>query len=351
EIDGLPELTKVGAQREHTTGKETSVLHPSYGSGPKAQEEGKYGSGFYTKSDFIEILKYANERHIKVIPELNFPGHARAAIKAMEARYERLMKEGKEAEANENRLIDPADKSVYLSAQAYTDNVVSVAKESTYHFYEKVVDEITKMYAEAGLKLDVFHAGGDEVAEGAWTKSPLAAQLMKENPAIKDPKNLQTYFFGRLLKRLEKRNLEIHGWEEVALNKSADGKYIPNPEFVGRKVVPYIWNNIYDLDLGNRLANAGYPVVLCNVTNFYFDLAYNNDPLEPGLYWGGFVDTRANWAFAPFDMFKTTYKTSMGKPLNFSGLEKMKPEARKNVIGLEAQLWSETVKGRDMIEY
>lgn len=351
EIDGLPELTKVGAQREHTTGKETSVLHPSYGSGPKAYEEGKYGSGFYTKADFIEILKYANERHIKVIPELNFPGHARAAIKAMEARYERLMKEGKEAEANEYRLIDPADKSVYLSAQAYTDNVVSVAKESTYHFYEKVVDEITKMYAEAGLKLDVFHAGGDEVAEGAWTKSPLAAQLLKENPAIKDPKNLQTYFFGRLLKRLEKRNLEIHGWEEVALNKSADGKYIPNPEFVGRKVVPYIWNNIYDLDLGNRLANAGYPVVLCNVTNFYFDLAYNNDPQEPGLYWGGFVDTRANWAFAPFDMFKTTYKTSMGKPLVFTGLEKMKPEARKNVIGLEAQLWSETVKGRDMLEY
>lgn len=352
EIDGLPELTKVGAQREHTAGgMAASVLHPSYGSGPKAYEDGKYGSGFYTKADFIEILKYANERHIKVIPELNFPGHARAAIKAMEARYERLMKEGKEKEANEYRLIDPADQSVYLSAQAYKDNVVNVARESTYHFYEKVVDEITKMYQEAGLKLDTFHAGGDEVAEGAWTKSPEATQLLKENPSIKDAKNLQSYFFGRLLKRLEKRNLTIHGWEEVALTKSPEGKYLPNPEFVNKKVVPYIWNNIYDLDLGNRLANAGYPVVLCNVTNFYFDLAYNNDPQEPGLYWGGFVDTRANWTFAPFDMFKTTYQTSMGKPLNFAGLEKMKPEARKNVIGLESQLWCETVKGRDMLEY
>ncbi|GAB3330699.1 family 20 glycosylhydrolase [Larkinella ripae] len=352
EIDGLPELTQVGAQREHTAGgMAASVLHPSYGSGPKAYEEGKYGSGFYTKADFVEILKYATERHIKVIPELNFPGHARAAIKAMEARYERLMKEGKEKEANEYRLIDPDDKSVYLSAQAYKDNVVSVARESTYHFYEKVVDEITKLYAEAGLKLDTFHAGGDEVPEGVWTKSPQAAQLLKENPAVKDPKNLQSYFFGKLLKRLEKRNLAIHGWEEVALNKSPEGKYLPNPEFVNKKVVPYIWNNIYDLDLGNRLANAGYPVVLCNVTNFYFDLAYNNDPQEPGLYWGGFVDTRANWAFAPFDMFKTTYRTSMGKPLNFAGLEKMKPEARKNVIGLESQLWCETVKGRDMMEY
>ncbi|GAB3936732.1 family 20 glycosylhydrolase [Larkinella terrae] len=352
EIDGLPELTKVGAQREHTAGGMAApVLHPAYGSGPKAYEEGKHGSGFYTKADFIEILKYATERHIKVIPELNFPGHARAAIKSMEARYERLMKEGKEKEANEYRLVDPNDKSVYLSAQGYKDNVVNVARESTYHFYEKVVDEITKMYAEAGLKLDTFHAGGDEVAEGVWTKSPEAAQLLKDNPAVKDPKNLQSYFFGKLLKRLEKRNLSIHGWEEVALNKSPEGKYLPNPEFVGKKVVPYIWNNIYDLDLGNRLANAGYPVVLCNVTNFYFDLAYNNDPQEPGLYWGGFVDTRANWTFAPFDMFKTTYRTSMGKPLVFSGLEKMKPEARKNVIGLESQLWSETVKGREMLEY
>ncbi|WP_420148190.1 beta-N-acetylhexosaminidase, partial [Spirosoma sp.] len=351
EIDGLPELTQVGAQREHTSGKETPVLHPAYGSGPKAYDKGKYGSGFYTRADFIEILKYAKERHIKVIPELNFPGHARAAIKAMEARYQRLMKEGKEQEANEYRLIDPNDKSVYLSAQGYTDNVVSVGRESTYHFYEKVVDELTKMYEEAGVPMDVMHAGGDEVPEGVWTKSPEAAKLLAENPTIKDPKNLQTYFFGKLLQRLEKRKLEVHGWEEVALNKTPDGKYIPNPEFVGRNVVPYVWNNLFDLDLGNRLANAGYPVVLCNVSNFYFDMAYNNDPLEPGLYWAGYVDTWHNWAFAPFDMFKTTFKTAMGKPLNFAGLEKMKPEARKNIRGVESQLWSETVKGRDMAEY
>lgn len=351
EIDGLPELTKVGAQREHTSGKEAPALHPAYGSGPVAYDKGKYGSGYYTKADFIEILKYAKARHIKVIPELNFPGHARAAIKAMEARYERLMKEGKEQEADEYRLIDPDDKSVYQSAQGYTDNVVSVGRESTYRFYEKVVDEITKMYKEAGLPMDVMHAGGDEVPEGAWTKSPMAQKLLNDNPSLKDPKNLQTYFFRNLLKRLEKRNLAVHGWEEVALLKTADGKYEPNPEFVGKRVYPYIWNNLYDPDLGNRLANAGYPVILCNVSNFYFDLAYNNDPLEPGLYWAGYVDTRNNWTFAPFDMFKTTYKNSMGQPLSFAGLERMKPEARKNVVGIESQLWSETVKGRDMAEY
>ena len=364
EIEDLPELTEVGAQREHTSGKETAVLHPAYGSGPFAKAENKFGHGYYSRKDFIEILKYANERHIKVIPEVNFPGHARAAIKAMEARYERLMKEGKETEANEYRLIDPDDSSVYLSAQGYKDNVVSVARESVFHFYEKVVDEITEMYAEAGLKLDVFHTGGDEVPEGAWTKSPLAAELMRQHPEIRDPKNLQSYFFRELIKRLEKRNLEIHGWEEVALMKTPQGPYTPNPEFANRKVVPYIWNNIFDYpDLGYRLANAGYNVVLCNVSNFYFDLAYSKDPKEPGLYWAGFVDTRDAWTFAPFDMFKTTNKNALGQNLDLETgnmtagakskiiVEHLKAEARKNILGIEAQIWSETIKGGEMLEY
>jgi hexosaminidase len=362
EIKDLPELTTVGAQREHTSGKETAVLHPAYGSGPFAKAEGKYGHGYYSREDFVEILKYAHERHIKIIPELNFPGHARAAIKAMEARYERLMKEGKENEANEYRLIDPEDSSVYLSAQGYKDNVVCVARESVFHFYEKVVDEINVMYTEAGLTLDEFHTGGDEVPEGAWTKSPLAAALMKKHPEVKDPKNLQSYFFRELLKRLKTRNLQIHGWEEVALMKTPKGDYVPNPEFANKNVVPYIWNNMFDYpDLGYRLANAGYPVVLCNVSNFYFDLAYTKDPLEPGLYWAGFVDTRHAWTFAPYDMFKTTNKNSMGQNLDLESggsggrdvviVEHLKPEARKNILGVEAQIWSETIKGRQMLEY
>lgn len=355
EIKDLPELTAVGARRQHTTGKEASALHPAYGSGPYADGENNYGSGYYTREDFVEILKYANARHIKVIPELNFPGHARAAIKAMEARYERLMKEGKEEEANQYRLIDPEDKSEYLSAQSYTDNVVSVARESTFRFYEKVVDELAVMYKEAGLVMDEIHAGGDEVPEGAWTKSPMARELMSKHPEIKDPKNLQTYFFRELLKRLKKRNLRVNGWEEVALLKNEKGGYDPNPEFVGQDVVPFIWNNLFDYpDLAYRLANAGYPVVMCNVSNFYFDLAYTKDPREPGLYWAGFVDTRDAWLFAPFDMYKTTLVNSMGRKIDGEEqkeLERLLPSARKNILGLEAQLWSETIKGRDMVEY
>ncbi|PMD96160.1 beta-N-acetylhexosaminidase [Siphonobacter sp. BAB-5405] len=349
EIKSLPELTEVGSHRQHTAGMQTAALHPAYGSGPHADAKGKYGSGYYTRQDFIDILKYAQERHIQIIPEIGFPGHSRAAIKSMEARYERFMKEGKTKEAEEFRLIDPEDKSVYSSAQAFKDNVICVARESAYHFFETVIADVAKMYDEAGLKLTVLHVGGDEVPQGVWTKSPMVDELLKKHPEIKGPRYLQSYFFGQMLHRLKKYNLEIHGWEEVALNVDASGQYVANPDFVGKRVVPYIWNNVFDVDLGYRMANAGYPVVLCNVTNLYMDLAYNNDPKEPGLYWGGFVGPKNAWTFAPYDFAKTTYTNSLGKPLDFTGKQKLKN--RQNILGLEAQLWSETVKGRDMMEY
>lgn len=374
-IEGLPELTEVGAVRQHTTAYQNSVLHPGYGSGPFANAPGKNGHGHYTRADFIEILKYAQERHIVVIPEVNFPGHARAAIKAMEARYDRLMAEGKPEAANEFRLIDPDDQSRYISAQAYKDNVVCVVREETYHFYETVLNDILSMYDEAGVPISKFHIGGDEVPNGAWTGSPLVAEFMKQHPEIKDHHELHAYFIKTMTERLADKDLEWHGWEEVALMKSPEGGYEPNPYFIDKKVVPYIWNNLFDYpDLGYKLANAGYPVVLCNVSNFYFDLAYNKDPREPGLYWAGFINERDSWTFAPYNMFRTTLNSSMGHEIHVTAttmrngkkvdiveispgdlppfeLERLKPEAYKNIIGIEAQIWSETIKGRDMLEY
>ena len=358
EIPGLPELTEVGARREHAEGPEAPVVHPAYGSGPFADEPTSYGSGFYSRDDFIGILRHAARRHVKVIPELNFPAHARAAIKAMEARHRRLVAAGRPDEAEEYRLIDPDDHSVYLSAQGYRDNVVSVARESTYRFYEKVMDELAKMYAEAGLTMDEIHTGGDEVPTGAWADSPLAQKLLEREPGIGGVGNLQSHFFGRLSGILRSRGLHIHGWEEVALRReSADpgAALVPDPRFVADDVVIYVWNNLFDRDLGNRLANAGYRLVLCNVSNFYFDLAYEKDPREPGLYWAGFVDARDAYAFAPYDYALTTLRTALGEPIDVERavetLERMKPEARPRVIGVQAQVWSETIKGARMIEY
>lgn len=355
EIEGLPELTEVGGQRGHTT-KEANALHPSYGSGPFPNAEGSYGSGYYTRQEFIDLLQYAKSRHVNVIPAVNFPGHSRAAIKAMEARYQKFMAAGDEQKANEYRLIDPEDTSEYLSAQWYTDNVVSVARESTYRFYEKVVDAIMDIYKDAGVELEFFHTGGDEVPEGSWTASPLSAELLKTLPDITDPKNLQAYFFRHIVEMLRNKNLKIGGWEEVALLKDEQGGYIANPEFAGKEVYPYVWNNQgTNTDLAYRMANAGYPVILCNVSNYYFDLAYNNDPREPGHYWAGFVNTRDAWQVAPYNMFYTTTRNAMGRPIDiereYANLERLKPGARQNIYGVQAQIWSETIKGPGMLEY
>jgi hexosaminidase len=263
---------------------------------------------------------------------------------------------GDEEKANEFRLIDPDDQSKYLSAQWYDDNVVNVARESTYKFYETVVDAIIAMYDEADVELEFFNTGGDEVAEGAWSGSPMCAELLKTLPEISDPKNLQAYFFEKAVKMLQSKNLKITGWEEVALLKNSEGKYVPNPEFVGKQVYPLVWNNQgANTDLAYRIANAGYPVILCNVSNFYFDLAYNKDPREPGHYWAGFVNTRNAWQVAPFNMFYTTTHNAMGRKIDveteYAGLERLKPEAKANITGVQAQIWSETVKGEKMLEH
>ncbi|MAR35639.1 MAG: beta-N-acetylhexosaminidase [Candidatus Marinimicrobia bacterium] len=358
EIKELPELTIVGGQRQHNS-KEAAALHPSYGSGPNAYEENTFGSGFYSREDFIEILQYATERHIKVIPTINFPGHARAAIKAMEARYKYYMEKGEETLANEYRLIDPNEQSKYYSAQGYDDNVVNVARESVYKFYSTVIKSISDLYNEADVPFTFFHTGGDEVPQGSWSDSPMINDLLESMDKKIHPMDLQINFFRRAVKMLEDYNVKIGGWEEVVLkrmeNRDGGGTEI-NPEFINNKVIPYFWINAWGQeDLAYRLANHGYEVVLCNVTDFYFDFAYDKDPKEPGLYWGGFNNTKDAFETAPLDLFKTTTTTTSGKPIDvdntFKDRERLKEKNKKNIIGVQAQLWSETIKGDGMLEY
>lgn len=355
EIPSLPELTEVGAHRGHTLTQRDHLI-PAYGSGPDPAPEGNHGSGYLSRETFIDLLQFARAHHIEVIPEINFPGHARAAIYAMEARYDRLMKEGKKDEAEWYRLIDPQDASVYNSAQNFNDNVVCVCTEGPYRLFETVVDEVMDMYEEAGLSLKILHTGGDEVPGGVWKGSPICQAFLEEHPEIGGFENLQAYCGSRFFDILSKRNLVMAGWEEIVMKKNQEGTWIPNPEFVGQDMLPYVWNSIYEnLDLGNRLANAGFPVILCNVNNFYFDLAYSHHPAERGLYWGGFVNTRSSFEFIPYDVFNCNLADKWGHPYDpetdFEGMVRLSPESYQRIIGLQAELWSETVKGGTMAEY
>ena len=355
EIRGLPELTEVGARRGYLH-RDSLYLQPAYGSGPDPDDPASTGNGYYRREEFVEMLRYARERHIDIIPMVNLPGHARAAIRAMELRYDRLLAEGKPEEAARYRLIDPADTSRYLSAQGYFDNTACVCQEQVYHFFEWVLDDIIAMYKEAGVPLQMMHTGGDEVPATAFTGSPVCQAFMEQHPEIKNTRNLQALFFGRVAELIRARGLETGAWEEAVMLYEADGSWKPNPAYVDKQVYPYIWNSVWgNQDLGYRLANEGYPVILCNVSNFYFDLAYTKDPREPGLYWAGFVDTEDAFSFVPYNLFESARYDEMGRPHNpevdFAGMQRLTDTGRKNIVGLQAQLWSETIKGRGMLEY
>ena len=353
EIPGLPELTSVGAIRGHSL-EERTHLQPAYGSGPFTKNATSAGSGFYTRSEYIDLLRYAKERHIEVIPEIDLPGHARAAIKAMEARYHRLQEAGNTAAAEEYLLSDPSDSSTYRSVQGYKDNTTCVCQESLYTFLEKVVDEIMGMHEEAGLPLQVVHTGGDEVPNGVWEGSPNCATLLAANAGIEGTKEgLTKYFLQRFHQILTKRQLVTGGWEEIALTTEQQGEHkahVPNPAFVKSNFLAYVWNSVFGWggeDIAYQLANAGYPVVLSNASNLYFDLAYDKDPQIKGLYWAGFVDTRKAYEFEPHNLFQTASMGRMGGLLNrdqlAAGKTALTEEGKKNVLGLQGQLWSETL--------
>ena len=355
EIPGLPELTEIGSVRAHTVDEATHLV-PSLGSGPFASDTASAGSGYYSREAFIGLLKYAARHHIKVIPEIDLPGHAHAAIVSMHTRYQRLKRIGMENDAIEYLLYHPQDTSQYLSVQKWKNNTVDVGLGSTYHFFEKVVREIRKMYEDAGLKLQVLHIGGDEVPEGAWRGSPACQALKQSDPAIQTNHDLLEYFVDRLGRILEKYDIRTAGWEEIGI-KVRDGKKIPNKAFAERGFIPHVWNSVWGWggeDLAYRLANQGFDVVLSNATNLYFGLAHNKHPEEPGLYWAGFVSLRNVWEFTPTDVKRCAEKDLLGRPIDaqkFDRFESLSENAGSHLIGLQGHIWSENARSKERLHY
>ncbi|RYF18503.1 MAG: beta-N-acetylhexosaminidase [Flavobacteriales bacterium] len=354
-IDGLPELTQVGSRRGHTL-TENTHLFPSYGSGPFVNNTA--GSGYLSKVDFIEILKYANARHIKVIPEYETPGHARAAIKAMNARYKRLITNGKPEEAKQYLLRDLADQSAYRSVQGFNDNVINPALPSVYNFIGKIIDETVAMYKAAGAPLQTIHFGGDEVPNGVWEKSPAVKALLENDKSVKNVDELWHYYFKNVNALLKAKNLYLSGWEEIGLKTQVanDKKLmVLDTRFVNENFHTDVWNNLKgNEDLAYKLANAGYKVVLTNVTNMYLDLAYTKDYNEIGQYWGGYVDVDKPFNFIPFNYYKNQTEDQYGNPLRksyYDAMDKLNDNAKANIIGIQAPLWSEVLHSKERFEY
>src|SRR5262249_10264183 len=158
---------------------------------------------------------------------------------------------------------------------------------STYTFIETVVRDVAATHRDAGVPLKHLHVGGDEVPAGVWERSPAAQAYMKEH-ALTQTHDLWFVFYTRVARILQNHSLGLSGWEEIGLRDNGI-----NSDFAGSDTRVYVWDNVPGggaEDLAYRLANGGYKVVLTPVTNLYFDLAYNKNPEERGLHWGGYLD-------------------------------------------------------------
>lgn len=348
EIPGLEELTAVGSRRGHTT-DESQCLYPCYDGGydPDAKT---VGNGYYSREEFIDLLKYAAERHVRIVPEIESPGHARAAIVSMKARYNKYF-ETDPGKATEYILSEPEDTSRYVSVQYYTDNVMNVALPSTYRFMEKVIQELNAMYQEAGLSLSTVHLGGDEVPRGVWMGSPKCQELMKEKGMTK-AHDLSEYFITQMADVMQKNGLKFSGWQEVALGHTEEA----HQQLRGQAAGVYCWNTVPGSDeVVYQTANNGYPVILCNVGNFYMDMAYNGHPDERGLDWGGYVDESVSFSMLPFSIYRSLRVDMAGNPIDLNNAEKGKTAlteiGKKHIMGVQGQLFAETIRSFDGVEY
>ena len=345
-IAALPELTEIGARRGVPAAGEPPCLPPSFGSGPDTRSSA--GSGFYTADEFVAILRHAQRLHIEVIPEFNMPGHARAAVEAMRVRHARLVATGDVASAEEYLLSDPLDASVYESVQLWHDNVMCIALPSVDRFIDTVVAEVAALYRQAGVPLRVLHTGGDEVPVGAWLGSPACQARMREHGWV-EARQLRDDFQARCRAILARHGIAFSGWEETALTS--------NPDSAGHGEDVYVWNNGWGSgqeDCANRLANAGYQVVLSSAASLYFDFAYAKHPQEPGYYWAGFVDVREPFAMVPLDAPLLPAHDAMGRAPGATQVAALLPldaAGRHRIKGLQGQLWGENARSRERVEY
>lgn len=293
EIKKYPELTKIGGYRAYVPNrKDANYLQPAYGSGPKT-----YG-GYYSQDEIREIVKYAQDRFITIVPEIDMPGHARAMIISMP-----------------DQLVDKHI-SEHKSVQGYSDNVISPCIENTYTIIENIIKEVAELFPGKYL-----HVGGDEVPEGAWKNSAACKKLNfdSSDPAFKN--KLQNYFLTRVQKIVRKHGKIMAGWEEVASNAST----------LSPPLLVYIWNNENIDQVYKKSKEMGYQVIMAPAKNLYFDHVYNPDPNEPGQCWAGFVDTFSAYVFKPIDSDRG--------------------HSEDVIKGVQGQLWSEEINSGNRLDY
>ncbi len=354
EIPGLEELVEVGSKRAYTK-DEFENLIPMYGSGPDTNST---GSGYLSRSDYVDILKYASERNISVIPQISVPSHMRSAIVSMNARYQKYMEMGNQVEAEKYLLIDPDDKSEYYSAQGFTDNIMNICRESSFTFYEKVIDEIYLMYKDAGIEMAKFGVAADELPYGAWQKSPMCDKFMSENSISGDYNALYELMQRRIYNKISSYGATMTGWDDILLKLTEKNQSETQIKdfFKDDDILLFVWKNDWGegrQDMIYKYANLGYKTIMSNSSAFYFDMVDDKDLDNIGLSWSGYANYKDMWTVDVFDVFNDLYgveKNNISREYIENSV-KLDEDKKDNIIGVQSQIWSETIRSEGIMDY
>lgn len=351
ELPSLPELTQIGANRcMELTDKQ--CMQPQLGGAGASNRD-----GYYSAEDYIEILRYAKQHYIEVIPSLDMPGHSRAAIKAMEARYQHFIEQENPVEATRYLLTDFNDKTRYSSIQNYHDNTINVCLESSYAFVDRVLDDLIALHQQAEQPLKMYHIGADETA-GAWVDSPACQALIADQSNdVSDVKHLSAHFIERVAHMVANKGIAVGGWN--------DGLGETDNERMPKQVYSYIWGSLPGgaHQMVSEQARSGWQVVLSIPDVLYFDFPYEVDPKERGYNWASRrLDSRNLFNFIPdnlpihaefrLDTLGRHFVSDDRQQQNSQGEITHQPlPLNYQVTGIQGQLWSETVRSDHQAEY
>lgn len=283
EIKKYPELTIKGSRRSGTVIGYNTALDDSI----------PYG-GYYTQEQAREIVEYARQRYVTVIPEIDMPGHMLAAL----ATYPELGCTGGPYEVGHRWGI-------------YKD-VLCVGNDKIYDFCEGVLDEIMQIFPSK-----LIHIGGDETPTEVWEKCPKCIKRAEDNNMT--VKQVQSYFTSRIEKYVNSRGRRIIGWDEIL---GGD---------ISQSAVIQSWR---DTKHGRIAAEAGHDVIMSPTSHCYFDYSQadeKNSKYEPTLC-GGYIPVEKVYAFEPCD-------------------ENLPESYRPHILGVQANIWAEYLLYPNQVEY
>ena len=251
EIKSLPRLTEVGAWNVKKIGN-------FGGFSPPADNEPRDFGGFYTQQDIRDLVQYAKERFVNILPEIDVPGHSLAAIAA----YPDL---SCTADAVNYKVNSGEPFQIWEGGHntAIIDNTLCPSNEKVYQFLDKVVTEVAALFP-----FEYIHMGGDECAKNFWEKSPEVKALMQKE-GLKNMQEVQSYFEKRVEKIVSSKGKKFMGWDEILEGGLAPGAVVMS------------WRGMKG---GIEAAKMGHEVVMSPTTFAYIDFMQGDPIVEPRVY-------------------------------------------------------------------